>query len=498
MDVGTSAIKAAAFDAETGRAIASHRVGYMATTAQPGQAELDAEIVWTSFVEAVRAIATADTVRRDPIKAMSWSASGDEVLLVDEFDRPLGPVILSADTRGAEQIAELNRQVDGADMARRTGLPIYPAHPLVRLLWYRAAQPRVLAEARQALGWAEWIQLRLGLEPVADDASASRWMTFDVVERRWFPEVLEALGLPTRILPRTAVSGTAIGEIPTRGVDALGLHGAIEAVTGAFDQVAATLGSGVWQSGDAAVGTGTWEVLTAPVTPATAPDAGVDRGIGIGAFAGPTSLAAFALNPGGGSLLAWFAGVSGRCNAEDAPDPVAVMVAAAPDAPSHIVVLPHFQGSPSPEPDPRARGLIAGLTLATTASDLVRGILEGITFQLRANLEALREMDVAPARIRNSGGGSRSPAWAQLKADVLGVPVETVAVEETGCFAAALLAGLGTRAYDNLPDTISAFVRVADRYEPRAWLKDQYDDSYGRFRRLASASAPVVNAGEGT
>ena len=496
VDVGTSALKAVAFDADSGRPIARARVGYAMRTPAPGWAELDPELVWDAFTEALGAIAAVPEARRDPPRALACSVSGDEIVLLDRQGRPLGPVILSGDTRGAEEAAEIGERLGAQMLAARTGLPLYPTFPLIRLLWYRHHAPELLDRIALALGWGEYLMARLGLAPIADDTAAARWLLFDLRRRAWMPEVLAALDLPTDILPASGPCGTPVGEIPAASARALGLDAPLLVVAGGFDQVCAAAGAGVLQPGEASVGTGTWETLTA-VVDAPVPAGTLEMGYQFGVHVPPDSYAALGVNSGGGSVLQWLSALLGG-GTGDGDDPTAGgighLVASAPERANGLLVLPHFQGSNSPWMDPRSRGAIVGLTWASSRAELVRAILEGITFELRANLEGLRRYGTRIARVRNTGGGARSPAWAQLKADVLGIPVETVNVEETGCLSAALLAGVGLGVYRSLAEPLERFVQVERRYAPRPDRVAEYDALYATYRQLYPALAPIAHA----
>jgi gluconokinase len=154
IDIGTSGLKAVVFDATTGGPMAGAQVSYPTLSDRPGQAELDPEAVWSALRSAVGEVAQQPTVRHDPIEAIGWAASGDEIVLVDGQGRALDTAILAADTRGSEQLADLEQTIDASRLSLRTGVPSYPAHPLIRLLWYRDNEPGFLAGTSRAVGWA--------------------------------------------------------------------------------------------------------------------------------------------------------------------------------------------------------------------------------------------------------------------------------------------------------------------------------------------------------
>jgi xylulokinase len=156
-------------------------------------------------------------------------------------------------------------------------------------------------------------------------------------------------------------------------------------------------------------------------------------------------------------------------------------------------VLPHFQGSHNPWMDPLSRSAVLGMTWQTTRGAFLRALLEGMTYELRANIEGLVEAGSEFSVLRNTGGGSRSSAWCQMKADILGLPVETVDLPEAGCLAAAILAGVGTGVYPSFVEPQTHFVHPAARYEPDPSKKSQYDALFATYKQVYPAVSPVTH-----
>jgi xylulokinase len=326
---------------------------------------------------------------------------------------------------------------------------------------------------------------RLGVSPIADHTSASRWLLMDLDQLGWSPEILEAAEVLPALLPAIAPSGSEIGTVAGGVAEATGLQPGAAIVTGGYDQACATLGAGARSFGDTVVGTGTWEVLTSLVDVPTG-KAATERGAATGAFALPGQRCAYALNPGGGSIVDWY-----RDRFRQDTQPVSDLIDEMPESPAPVLSLPHFQGSGTAWADPESRGAVLGLSWATTGPDLLLSLLEGITFELRANLELLEAAGARIGTIRNTGGGARSARWVQLKADVLGRPFETVDVDEPGCLAAACLAGAGIGRLASADAAIAGFVHVARRFEPDTPRTERYAERYALYRRLYAALAPI-------
>jgi xylulokinase len=486
IDLGTSAIKVVAFEADTGSALASARASYPSSYPGIGQMELDPEIVWAGFVDAVRSVNASHEVRRDRVTALALSVSCDEVIPVDEMGRPLGPCIMGPDTRGADVIVEIDESISMEDLYRRTGLPLLPLYPLARILWYRKHRPDIARAATSYLGWGEFILARLGLPPVTDETTAGRWLAYDVVAHRWMDDLLGALSVPRTLLPQVLPPSGLIGALSDSISELLGFRSSPVVVAGAFDQICNAIGAGLRAPGDAVVGSGTWE-NTIIVTDRPLGGLGLERGATWGPFVTPGHVAVLVMNAGGGSVLRWFDDVF-RDPRSPAPisaeDDFGNLLADMPEQPTRLLFMPHLQGSHAPWRDLDSKGVMVGLTLTTTRAELIRAILEGITYELRLNLDGLGpELSVRPP-VLNTGGGSRSRSWVQLKADVLGVPISTVEAGEPGCLGAAILAGVGSGAFPGVSAAQEVLCRIRASVEPNHRRHRIYDERFALYREL--------------
>jgi xylulokinase len=146
------------------------------------------------------------------------------------------------------------------------------------------------------------------------------------------------------------------------------------------------------------------------------------------------------------------------------------------------VFLPYLQGAGSgPRADPYARGAFLGVTLGTTKAEMARAVLEGITLEMRDNIESIRKVGIGVNDIRAVGGATNSPVWNQMQADMYKVPVSVLEVGETGCLGAALYAGIGLGAYSSPDDAVDRAIRIKEVYEPDPENYDAYDKAYQRF-----------------
>jgi xylulokinase len=488
IDVGTTGCKGLLLGQDD-RLFAISRYGYSLEFPRPGWVELDASLVLDAVRQVVSAATTEANAVGDPLRAIAVSASGDEAVPVDDSGSILYPAIMSMDVRSLEEARSYVEQTGAERIYRITGLPMAPNWPLVRLIWLRHHEPGVYKQMAHFLAWEDLVLTWLGAEPVTDDSLAGRTMAFDISERRWSAELLEAADVDPHLFPPSESSGRVVGEVSATRLRDLGIREPVSLVTGGFDQAMAVLGAGMHRPGEGIVGTGTWEALTVLVERPRADNELLASGFTFGCHVVDGLFHAMATNPGGGSVASWALGALRVATAEtEATLPTLDQaLRTLPDGPSGLVALAHLEGSYNPWMDPGSTGVIQGLRLSTTPEQIVKALLEAITFELRENMTRLKSAGVAIDALRATGGGARSTAWLQLKADILGVPVSTINVSEAGCLAAACLAATAIGRYGSVHEPIGELVREAQRFEPRPDVHDAYAQPFAQYLHLYQA-----------
>ncbi len=485
-DIGTTGSKAVVFS-EEGRILAHRYQGYPMLFPGPGRCELCFEEVW----EAVRAIAAAaaGAVRgRDPVRAIGISTLGDSVTPIDREGRALcGTVLGAADRRAVSQAERLDRELGRRPLFELTGAPLNAFCVIPKILWFRERAPQVFGRAWKFPGLQEIVHLRLGLEPRMDCGLAGRTMLLDLRKMDWARPLMEATGLSPELFFPLARAFQPVGRLGAAQAADLGLDPGVAVVTGGFDQSCCALGAGVIRPGSAALSVGTLECIT-PVfdRPKIESPLLEDNN---GCFPGPTegSWSSLAYVTTAGAVVQWHRDTLATPEVEEARrrelDPFAYMIDRTPERPSGVYVLPYFAGAGNPWMDVHQLGAMFGLRLDTGRAEILKGILDGICYEIRLNLDSYTRAGVPIRALRAIGGGARSDRWMQLKADITGVPIERTAVTEAGCFGAAFLAGLGTGVYGGPADILER-VAVDRVFEPRPAAGRAYEEPYGRYLEL--------------
>jgi len=299
----------------------------------------------------------------------------------------------------------------------------------------------------------DFIEMKLSGEFVTDWSNASRTLLFDVEKFEWSEKICDALEIPPEKLNKPYA-----------------------------DQQCGALGVGVIKPGriKATMGTGTF-LLAYTDKPKRDPK----KRVLFSCHADPGKWVVEASMFTTGSIFRWFRNELGQPERNMAEilgkDPYEILCEVAAQAPpgsGGILLLPHFVGAGAPYWDPEARGVIVGLALGHTRAYLIRAILEGACFEVRKNIEVMRELGLEFEEVRITGGATRSPLWNQIQADIYNIPVAKGSVEEATSLGAAILAGVGVGIFKSVSDAAETMVQIGERREPDEKNREVYDKLY--------------------
>jgi xylulokinase len=523
LDIGTTGCKAIVFGPDweiLGRAAREYSI----LTPHVDWAEQDAEQVWQLALDALAQ--AVNQANADPPRAMALSVQGEAVIPVDKAGRPLRHAILGMDTRSTVENAWLAQVFDPQVLFGRTGMPMHTINTITKLLWLKRNEPAVWASAAQFLLYEDYFLRRLTGKAVISHCLASRTQMYDLGTANWATDILDGCEIdPARLASIQPQRESVVGMLDRAVARRIGVSGDLLLVSGGHDQACAALGSGVIEPGAAMVSTGTAEVVEVAMTSPVLAESLRQGGISIYRHVVPGLYVAMTLNHSGGMALRWFRDTlcggsrgsrpEGRGTREDLssavpqvpselpppaphpPGPVPprdaydLILAEAPAGPTGLMVLPHFCGAGTPLVDVRSRAAILGLTLATTQAEIAKAILEGLTYELRTNLELLRDAGIRLDRLHAVGGGARSKMWLQMKADVCQIRLRLPRITEAACLGAAILAAAGARIHTDIAACVDHAVRFDETIGPELQRAGQYDRRYGLYKKLYPALSPL-------
>jgi gluconokinase len=474
VDLGTTSAKAVAFTTDA-TAHASGTAPYELDSPRPGYAEQDPEVVAGAAWAALREVSGAARNAGLRVAGVAVSAAMHSLIGLDARGRALTPAITWADSRAAEQAARLRSSDLASELHRRTGTPVHPMSPLVKLRWFAETEPEVASAVRHWVGIKEYALRRLTGELVVDHGTASGTGLFDLRRESWDPEALGYARVTPEQLP-ALVPTTAVVRLNDEAAGLTGLPAGTPVVVGGGDGPLANLGLGAIRPGAVACSIGTSGALRAA---ADAPRLD-DRGrVYCYVIAEDRYVIGGAVN-NGGIVLDWLADavapdLATRAVAAGRSDAAALLdvAARAPAGSGGLLFLPYLLGERAPLWAGRPRGVYLGLSRDHRREHLLRAPIEGVCLQLAVVLAVLLDAGVEIRDIRATGGFSRSVLWRRILAAAFGRPVGFAASPEGSSLGAALLGMVALGLLGSL-DRAAELVAVADTEEPDAAEAEVY------------------------
>ncbi len=493
-DLGTTGNKATLYDDE-GRLVGSAFYGYSTTYAQTGWAEQNPEDWWQAVCASTHQLLAQTGVRGDEVACLTLSGQMMGCVPLDRQGRPIRSAIIWADVRAVDQIAWVAERVSYADVYRISGHRLSSSYSLAKILWLRDHEPDVFGAAHKFVHAKDSILARLCQVFVTDPSDASGMNLYDLERGEWSARILEAVDLDEARLPTIHRSTDVIGEVLPAVADEVGVAAGTPVVVGGGDGACAAAGAGVIRAGAAYnyVGSSSWIALATP-QPIYDPE---QRTFTFGHIV-PGMVMPTGTMQAAGASYQWMRDQLCPRETQAALDldlsPYELMNAQAEKSPvgaNGLLYLPYLLGERSPRWNPLARGAFVGLTIRHTRADMVRAVLEGVTFNLRVILDAFRAQGTHIDAMRLIGGGARGRFWNQMMADVYGIPVQRLSIlEEATSMGAALAGGVGVGLYPDFA-MIDQMNEVAATIQPDPQRQARYEQVYPVFEAAYQALVPV-------
>ncbi|MFW6692417.1 FGGY family carbohydrate kinase [Streptomyces sp. MAR4 CNX-425] len=484
IDAGTTVVKAVGYGPD-GAELTVARRPTRVTRPRPGWAEQDMTAVWEAVASAVREVAAALPA---PPGFVAVTGQGDGAWLIDGQGRPTGPAVLWNDGRAAGIVDGWERDGTVAEAFGICGSRLSTGMPNAVLAWLRAHDPDRIARSRHLLTCGGWLFHQLTGEPAVDESEAAAPF-LDIARRTWSDQLFELYGVEWArdLLPELRDDDHRVAALAPAAVAGTGLPPGVPVVLAPYDICATAIGSGAVSAGRACTILGT--TLSTEIVTDTAATGSPDR-----AGAEPVGITVPLGVPGhylrafptmsGGDMLDWGARLLGLSSAAELME---LAERGAGDT-AGVRFLPYLSpaGERAPFFDPAARGSLTGLSLDSSREDVARAVVEGVTLAIR---DCLAAAPAVPGLLTLSGGGTRSPFWMRLIADVTGVPVAIPADAEIGARGAWLTGAVATGREPDFPAAAARQVRIAASYEPDP--ARAADGRFAEFLRLRELHRPV-------
>ena len=474
LDIGTGGSRALLVD-EQGRVrhafTAPHEEMRME---RPLWAEQRPENWWEAAQAAIQGVLGESGLKGSDVRAVGLSGQMHGLTLLDAHNRVIRPALIWCDQRSQPQVDWINKNAGADFVVRSTANPMLTGFTLPKLLWVRDHEPENYARVKKVLLPKDYIRFELTGEYVSDVSDASGTGLFDVVNRRWAFELADRVGVARDLLPPVVESSAITGRIHARAAALTGLKEGTPVVGGGGDQAASAVGNGIVEPGIVSCTIGTSGVVFGHLKePAYDPEGRVHTFCHAVEGAWHT----MGVTQGAGLSLQWFRNQF----APNASYDDLTWEAAGADA-EGLYWLPYLMGERTPHLDPFARGGWNGVTAKHTRADLIRALIEGVSFSLKDCLDLVSALGVEIESVRISGGGAKSKFWRQMLADIFDKRVVSLETQEGSAYGAALLAMPGP-----VVKTCKRAIREVDSVEPRPAEAKQYAEKHAIYKSLYPA-----------
>lgn len=477
IDLGTSAVKLLLVD-EHGQILNSVTKEYPLEFPQPGWSQQAPEDWRSAVLEGIPQLLQG--FDSSLVAGIGCGGQMHGLVVLDENDQVIRPAILWNDGRTSHQVDYLNEVVGRETLSRLTANIAFAGFTAPKLLWMRDNEPENFARISKIMLPKDYINYILTGVHCCDYSDASGMLLLDVEHKCWSEEMLSICGITVEQMPKLYESYQIVGTVTPELSQTLGIPDTVKVVAGAGDNAAAAVGTGVVGSGGCNISLGTSGTIFI-----SSKEFGVDP---------HNALHAFAHADGGWHLMGCMLSAA-SCNkwlCDDilkTNDYEAEQKDITPDklGNNHVYFLPYLMGERSPINDTNARGTFIGMTMDTSRSDLVQAVLEGVAFAIRDSFEVATSLGISIPKTKICGGGSKSPLWRTIFANVLGIPLELLKTEQGPGYGGAILAMVGCGQYESVQAAVDDLVEVASIVEPDAELTKRYEARYQQFRKLYPA-----------
>lgn len=490
VDIGTSGTKTVLFS-EDGVPVASATYEYPLYTPQNGYAEQDPTDWWNAVVNGIKQVIGESGVAAREIKGIGLSGQMHGLVMLDGDNKVIRRSIIWCDQRTAKEVVEITDKVGAERLIEITANPAITGFTAAKIMWVKNNEPENYEKCRHILLPKDYIRFMLTGEYATEVSDASGMQLLDIPNRCWSDEVLEKLGIDKSLLAKVYESPEITGKITKQVAELTGLAEGTVVVGGAGDNAAAAVGTGVVEDGKAFTTIGSSGVVFAHTSSIS-----IDKKGRVHTFccAVPGCWHVMGVTQSAGLSLKWFRDNFCWSEMETAigmgVDPYYLTDKEAMEVPigaNRLLYMPYLNGERTPHLDPNCRGAFVGLSTMHKKRDMIRAVMEGVSYSLRDCVEVMREMEISVTDMMACGGGGSSPLWRQMLADLYDCPVKTTQNKEGPALGVALLAAVGAGIYSSVPEACKAVILPDKVQNPIEKNSREYERVYAVYRKLYPA-----------
>ncbi|EKN62504.1 carbohydrate kinase FGGY [Neobacillus bataviensis LMG 21833] len=476
LDVGTTSVKACVFNLH-GKLIADVEKGITSIYPQQGWVEQNPDEIEQSAILAVREAIEKAAIEKNELISLGFSAAMHSLICINEEGRPISPALIWADGRSYKQADEVINTI-GNKVYAKTGTPIHPMTPFIKLLWMKENDYTPYKNAKYFMSIKEYLLLCWFGERVIDYSMASATGLFNPSTHQWEPELLELTGVTENQLSEIVPPTKIVKGINRDKAEAMGISADMPIVIGAADGQLANLGNGAILPGEVAVSVGTSGAIRQ-----------VTKGVKISesretfcySFTEDSSIIGGPTN-NGGIAIQWLKDLLNdqRSFTEFLSD--AEQIAPGADG---MLFLPYLNGERAPIWNQLAKGNFYGVSITHKKEHFIRAVLEGITFNLYQIGKALERLAGEPKKVYVNGGLARSPLWLQMMADVFDAEIYVSESHHSAAWGAAWTSLVAIHKVDSFEE-IKKNIPMGKATIPNKENSEQYKKIYENYEILAN------------
>lgn len=478
IDLGSTNMKAAIYDSDM------HFIDRQSTPVnyirENGFVEFSAEDYYQGLLDLVRNMTKINGITE--IRQIAFTGQAESLVCIDAQGNPLMNAISWMDERSTAECEELATQFDSATCERITGQQaVLPTWPATKILWLKRNRPEIFENTATFMLLKDYIVYKLTGVKLADMSIATFSFYFDIYDKCYWKEMLNAIGISEEKLPPLAEPCSVAGPLTANAANALCLTNNTMVNIGTLDHFAGMIGTGNVTVGGMTLSTGTVMALTAMAEEPAPRDSGIAMHYGFL----PDTHVMLPVAESGGVSLEWF---RRTCMGTIGYDEMNRVLADRKE--NNLLFLPYLVGTNAPEFDTDASGVFFGLRQEHDIFDMAKAVMEGVSFMLRKNCDSIAAKGTELRHIIATGGGSKSPIWCQLQADITGLPVVIPAEKEAACLGAAMIAAVSDGKYSDYSTAADDCVSMSHRYEPNP--TQFLDRKYRQFCALYKATLDIT------
>ncbi|MGB5970042.1 MAG: FGGY family carbohydrate kinase [Spirulinaceae cyanobacterium] len=433
IDIGTTSVKSVLFTSQ-GKIVSKYALDYPLYSPVSSAAEQDPEEIFTATINIVRQVVAQSKVNPKKIIALSFSSAMHSLIAVDGEGKPLTQSITWADNRSAEVVETIRQWHSEESLYQRTGLPLHPMSPLVKIFWLKQKYPEIFKQATKFISIKEYVLFKLFHQYVVDYSMAAATGLFNLKEFAWDEEILAFLGISKKQLSQVVPTTHILDLMEPKYSSYMGLSTQISTIVGSSDGVLSNLGLGALKPGVTVVTVGTSGAVRTSINK-------VSLSFPSRLFCYPLTAKHWVIggaSNSGGNTLQWLK--KQLLETEENYETLTALAQKIAPGAEGLIFHPYLTGERAPLWNPNAKGSFFGLSLRHGKAHLVRAVLEGVVYNLYSIFQSLAPLNSETKVIKATGGFANSELWRQILADVFEQEVIVPTQLESSCLGAIILA----------------------------------------------------------